>query len=162
MKKTFACWTVSAGLAAEQRCVWVSPPPSTEALRESLFGLGGDLPTLEASGQLLLLEQVEFYLQDGIFEPERIVALLSSLLEDSRQEGYSTMRVAADVSWLQKEPVDPTAWEILESRLTHEISPLPLVMVSSPPSPGSVVVIRPSVRGCPACRCTVSEPAARI
>jgi hypothetical protein len=120
---------ISTGLAAEQRCVWISPPPAADALRLMLADMGGDLATLEASSQLLILDQVEFYLRGGVFDPEHTVSLITSLLQDNRREGYATMRFANDVSWLSQEAVDPTAWEIFESRLTHEISSLPMVMV---------------------------------
>lgn len=120
---------VSAGIRAGQRCLWVAPPESAAALRQWLSDAGGDLPSLEASGQLLLIEAVEFYLQDGIFEPDRTLDLVHTVLEDSRSEGYSTIRVAADVSWLGEGRVDAARWEDYEARLTHAVSPLPLVVV---------------------------------
>ena len=120
---------IGTGIRAEQRCIWVSPAPAAEALRNALAQMGGDLPTLEASSQLLVLDQVDFYLRGGVFDPERTIDLIHSLLEDNEREGYLTMRLANDVSWLSKEAVDPTAWEIFESRLTHEVSPLPMVVV---------------------------------
>jgi len=120
---------IGAGLRAEQRCVWVSPPPSAEGLRNALAEMGGDAITIEASSQLLVLDQIDFYLRGGVFDPERTIDLIHSLLEDNAREGYPAMRFANDVSWLSKELVDPTAWEIFESRLTHQISALPMVMM---------------------------------
>ena len=120
---------IGTGLRATQRCVWVAPEESSNALREALADIGGDLPTLESSSQLLIISEVEFYLHDGIFEPSRIMDLLRALLEDNRREGYDTMRVASDVSWLRGDYPDPELWERFEARLTREIAKLPLVMV---------------------------------
>lgn len=120
---------VSAGIRAGQRCLWVAPEESAAALRKWLSDAGGDLPSLEASGQLLLISAVDFYLKDGMFEPDRTLELVHTVLEDSRRDGYSTMRVANDVSWIGDGEVDPARWEDYEARLTHAISPLPLVMV---------------------------------
>ena len=120
---------IGAGLRATQRCVWVAPEESSNALREALADIGGDLPTLESSSQLLIISEVEFYLHEGIFEPSRIMDLLRALLEDNRREGYDTMRVASDVSWLRGDYPDPELWERFEARLTREIAKLPLVMV---------------------------------
>ena len=119
----------SAAIRAEQRCVWIGSDNSAKALRQSLQDLGGDLPTLEASSQLLIISQVDFYLQGGVFEPDRTMELLLALLQDNQREGYSTMRVANDVSWLYEDRVDARAWEEFEGRITHEISSLPMVMV---------------------------------
>ena len=120
---------IGTGLRATQRCVWVAPEESANALREALADIGGDLPTLESSSQLLIISEVEFYLRDGIFEPSRIMDLLKALLDDNRREGYDTMRVASDVSWLRGDYPDLELWERFEARLTREIANLPLVMV---------------------------------
>ncbi|UCC68886.1 MAG: MEDS domain-containing protein [Armatimonadota bacterium] len=120
---------VATGLRAVQRCVWVAPQESSDALRDALADIGGDLATLESSGQLLIISEVEFYLHEGIFEPGRTMELLSTILEDNRREGYSTMRVASDVSWLGDRSPSPELWERFEARLTREVSNRPLVMV---------------------------------
>lgn len=120
---------IGTGIRAEQRCVWVSPEESAAELRRTLSEMGGDLPTLEASSQLLIISEIDFYLRNGIFEPERTLDLLATLLEDNQREGYSTMRLANDVSWVAGGRVDPESWEHFESRATQEISSLPLVMV---------------------------------
>jgi hypothetical protein len=120
---------IGTGLRASQRCVWVAPEGSANALRGALADMGGDLPTLESSSQLLIISEVEFYLHEGIFEPSRIMDLLKALLDDNQREGYDTMRIASDVSWLRDDCPDLRLWEEFEARLTHEIANLPLVMV---------------------------------
>lgn len=120
---------VGVGLRAEQRCVWISPEESAAELRRALSEMGGDLATLEASSQLLIVSEIDFYLRNGIFEPERTLDLLATLLQDNQREGYSTMRVANDVSWVAGGRVDPESWEHFENRITQEVSGLPLVMV---------------------------------
>jgi hypothetical protein len=67
--------------------------------------------------------------RDGVFDPDRTLDLIHTVLEDGRRAGYPTMRVGNDVSWLGNGRVSPEAWESFESRLTHAISPLPMVMV---------------------------------
>lgn len=120
---------VSAGIRAEQRCVWVGPERSAAALRKALEGMGGDLRTLEASSQLLVISEIDFYLKGGVFEQDRTIDLLRALLQDNQREGYSSMRIANDVSWLREDRIDTLAWEGFEAKLTHEISSLPMVMV---------------------------------
>jgi hypothetical protein len=120
---------IATGIAAEQRCVWVSPEESAEGLRRALVGMGGDPATLEASSQLLILSELDFYLQGGVFEPDRTLDLLAALAKDNEREGYRTMRVATDVSWLTAGRVDMRLWEDFERRLTRDVAGLALVMV---------------------------------
>jgi len=120
---------IATGISAGQRCVWVGPRESGDALRSHLARIGGDLPTLEASSQLLIISKVDFYLHEGVFDPERCLELLGTLLEDSRRGGYSTMRIVCDASWLQRDRIVPELWESFQSRLTQGIARLPVVMV---------------------------------
>jgi hypothetical protein len=120
---------VATGIRAEQRCAWVSPEDSAASLRETLGNMGGDLATLEASGQLLIISEVGFYLKGGVFEPDRTLDLLRTLLDDNRREGYSAMRFANDISWLSEGRVDLESWESFENAITQEISSLPLTVV---------------------------------
>jgi hypothetical protein len=120
---------MAQGLRAAQRCVWVAPTSSAQRFRESLVEIGADLPTLEASGQLLVISDVDFYLQDGLFEPDRVMDLLRTLLADGRRFGYPTMRIATDVSWLRGNRLDPDLWEEFEGRQTQELAGLPAVLV---------------------------------
>jgi hypothetical protein len=120
---------VSTGIAAMQRCVWVSPEASAAALRSSIAEAGGDVASLEASGQLLIISEVDFYLQDGLFEPDRTLALVHTILEENEREGWPAMRMASDVSWLGRGRVDPDQWLAFESQLTEAVATLPMVMV---------------------------------
>ncbi len=120
---------VATGIRAEQRCVWVSPEDSAASLREALGDMGGDLPTLEASGQLVIISQIEFYLEGGVFDPDRTLRLLRTLLDDNRREGYSAMRFANDVSWLSEGRIDLESWESFENTMTQEIPSFPVTVV---------------------------------
>ena len=121
---------IGHGLRASQRCVWVAPERSALQFRESLGAIGGDLRTLEASSQLVVVSEIEFYLESGLFEPERTIDLLRTLLADGQEHGYPTMRLATDVSWLRHgERIDPDLWEQFEYRQTEEMAGLPAVLV---------------------------------
>ena len=120
---------ITHGLRAEQLCVWISSPPAADAFRRALSQAGGDLPTLEASGQLAIISDIDFYLRDGLFLPERTLELGLTLLEDGRRHGYSGMRVAADLSWLGGGPPNVDLWEKYEHEVTERIAEAPIVAV---------------------------------
>jgi hypothetical protein len=94
-----------------------------------LAGIGGDLPTLEASGQLIIISDIEFYLKDGLFEPGRSIDLMRSLLEDGRHHGYTTMRLTSDIPWTHERPLDPALWEKYEIELNQEQVGMPVASI---------------------------------
>lgn len=97
---------LAQGILAGQRCAWISPASAARAFRDAFAEAGGDIPSLETSGQLVILPDVDFYLRGGSFEPGRTLELAMLLLEDGQRQGYPAMRVAADVSWLAEGPAD--------------------------------------------------------
>ncbi len=117
------------GLRASQRCVWVAPEHSAAQFRERLGAVGGDLRTLEASSQLVIISEVEYYLNSNLFEPGRTMDLLRTLMADGQENGYPTMRLATDVSWLRDGRIDLDTWEEFEYRQTEEMAELPAVLV---------------------------------
>jgi len=134
---------IAHGLRAGQRCVWVSPPTAASRFRQALAAAGGDLLTLEAAGQLIVISDIEFYLHDGLFEPTKTLALGGALLADGQRQGYAAMRIAADISWLHDRPMDADLWERYEQRVTHVIADAPLVAVCQYDRrrfPGSLIV----------------------
>ncbi len=120
---------IAEGLRAGDLCVWISPPSSSQAFRQALVQAGADLPTLEASGQLIILPEIDFYLLDGIFEPERTIELGLILLQNGKKNGYATMRITSDLSWLKGGAVDGERWESYERQVTQHIGQAPLVAV---------------------------------
>lgn len=119
---------MTSGLRAAQRCVWIGPQASCRSFRTALAGAGGDLPTLEASGQLVVVDAVDYYLEHGIFEPARTMRLLQTLVVDGQKQGYATMRLTGDASWLPGR-VDQDVWEEYELHVNDALVDLPVVVV---------------------------------
>lgn len=120
---------VTQGLRAAQRCVWIAAPAGVSRFRQALAQAGGDLPTLEASGQLIIVSDAEFYLQNGLFDPGRTLQLGLALLEDGQRGGWTAMRVAGEASFLCDRPVDTALWETYEEQVTQHLAGAPLVAV---------------------------------
>jgi hypothetical protein len=120
---------VTHGLRAEQRCLWISPPAGSSRFRQALACAGADLPTLEASGQLIIISDVDFYLQDGLFEPRRTLELGLALLEEGQRAGWSAMRVAGEASFPRDRPIDIGLWETYEEQVTRHAAGAPVVAV---------------------------------
>ena len=117
------------GLRAEQRCVWISAPAGAARFRRALLACGADLPTLEASGQLIIISDVEFYLSDGLFDPDRTLELGMALLEDGQRCGWTAMRVAGEASFLRGEQIDVALWERYEEQVSRGVAGAAVVAV---------------------------------
>ncbi|MBN1459701.1 MAG: MEDS domain-containing protein [Armatimonadetes bacterium] len=120
---------MAQGIAAEQRCIWVSQPSSADLFRRRLADAGADVATLEASDQLLILPATDYYLTDGIFDADRTLELALTVYEDSIRAGYAGIRATGDVSWLSERPVELEAWERYESEFGSTMAGKPGVVV---------------------------------
>jgi len=112
---------IATGLRASQRCVWIAPPESAQGIRAALGEVGGDLRTLEGSGQLVVMADVDFYLREGVFEPERTIDLMLALFAEGRAQGYQATRATTDVSWLGTRALRPEVWGEYEMRVSEEM-----------------------------------------
>jgi PAS domain S-box-containing protein len=52
-----------------------------------------------ASGQLSILTVDDAYMREGIFDPDRMIALLRTETERALAEGYSALRVTGEMTW---------------------------------------------------------------
>jgi hypothetical protein len=120
---------MAQGLAAEQRCIWVSQSTSADLFRRRLAEAGADVATLEASDQLVIVPCTDYYLKDGIFDVERTLELAVRLFEDSVRAGYASVRATGDVSWLLEHPAELATWERYESEIGARLSGKPAVVV---------------------------------
>lgn len=120
---------MAQGLRAAQRCVWIGAPAGADRFRQALAGIGADLPTLEASGQLIIIPDIDFYLRDGFFDPDRTLKLGLALFEDGRRDGWEAMRITGEASFLRDRAVDVERWESYEEQVTRRIAGAPLVAV---------------------------------
>ena len=120
---------MAQGLRAEQRCIWASQPASSDLFRRKLTEIGADIPTLEASGQLLILPGMDHYLSNGLFEPKKVIDLTMTLYDDSVKAGYLGIRATGDASWLSERPVDIDVWDEYEREFGIRMQGKPVVVV---------------------------------
>jgi hypothetical protein len=56
-----------------------------------------------ASNRLRVVASEETYLQDGVFEVERMYKMIESTLVDAKEHGYTRVRTCGDMSWALRE-----------------------------------------------------------
>lgn len=87
---------VKDALVRNERVICVGEPAYAERA-SSAFGKTGARAI--ANGQLLLENSAETYMREGRFDAERMLRHYSASINDAVADGYSGLRVAADMSW---------------------------------------------------------------
>src|SRR5690606_17227844 len=72
---------------------------TAETIMGYLKDAGLDVDSYLRTGQFSILTVSDSYMKDGVFDPDRMIALLSTETENALQEGYSALRVTGEMSW---------------------------------------------------------------
>jgi len=100
--ETLVCYC-KAGLQSQEFCLWVVAPPVTredalEALRQAVPSFDRYLP----DGGIEIVPARDWYLQDGTFDLDRVIAGWNETLRRASARGYVGVRVTGDTAWLER------------------------------------------------------------
>lgn len=101
------------GLANNELCIFVTPETPRQAI-ESFARVGLDVGEAVAQGSLRIFEMNETYLPDGHFVSDYMLNNVSNFMEDAKAQGYSGLRTAGEMSWLDAHP------EAMKEAVTYE------------------------------------------
>lgn len=87
------------GLRKHERCVYVAHQNTTDDILGHLKKAGVDTDAAVASGALSVLTKDETYLRHGVFEPKKMIADLDRDVRSALQNGFSGLRITAEMSW---------------------------------------------------------------
>ena len=95
------------GLENNEFCLWVTSQPleiedAKEALREVVPGLNVFLE----KGQLEIISYNDWFLTEGVFDPEKVSNGCAEKLNYASHNGYEGVRLSGNNSWLDKENWD--------------------------------------------------------
>jgi signal transduction histidine kinase len=92
-----------AGLENHEFCLWVtSEPLRAPEAKEALATSVSDLEEYIKSGQMEILSHNEWYLKQGTFEQQRTIKRWTDKLDKCLTDGYTGMRTAGNMTWLDK------------------------------------------------------------
>jgi signal transduction histidine kinase len=89
------------GLERNEFCMWVVSDPLPK--ERALAALRQEVPDIDsrvAAGRMELLSHEEWYLKDGGFEPQAVIAAWQQRLSNALANGQSGMRANGNESWL--------------------------------------------------------------
>ena len=90
---------IKEGLDRGEKAFHVVDPNLRDEHLRHLESAGIETGAVEQSGQLELRNWHEAYLRDGHFDQNRMLALLQSVLDDARQQGFPLTRLVAHMEW---------------------------------------------------------------
>ena len=93
---------MSEGLRRGEKCFYIIDAHTADHVRDLLSAQVGDLDAREARGQFVMLTDDESYVIDGVFDPDRMIALLLAETEKAVSEGYPCLRVTGEMTWALK------------------------------------------------------------
>ena len=88
---------LSAGLRSRERTFCFHSDIDTDALTLFLENEGVDVRRAVERGDLILMSAAQIYFRKGLFEPERMLALLGTFCADARRNGYAAVRVVGEM-----------------------------------------------------------------
>jgi hypothetical protein len=96
-----------AGMENNEFCFWVtSQPLEVEDAKEALRKALPDLDKYVERGQIEIISYISWYVNEGIYDPERVMNGLFEKLNHALERGYEGLRLAGNTSWLKKEEWD--------------------------------------------------------
>lgn len=90
---------VRLGIERNEKMLYLVNLQTAVQLKATLSSAGIDVEKLVEKGQLVILTAKEAYLQSGVFEPEKMIAVLSQETTNALAAGYSALRVTGEMTW---------------------------------------------------------------
>jgi diguanylate cyclase (GGDEF)-like protein/putative nucleotidyltransferase with HDIG domain len=90
---------VRQGLERGDKVLYVVDAHTAEAVLDYLRDDGLDVEPFLACGQLAILSHDEAYMQEGLFDPEGMIALLRAETDRALAQGYPALRVTGEMTW---------------------------------------------------------------
>lgn len=121
-----------AGLEDKEFCVWVIADPLNEnEVRGALGRVVPDLDQLLSNKNIEILNGLDWYLNEGVFNLERVTSAWDEKLKGALARGYDGMRVSEDTFWLRdKDWKDFCAYE---KQLNDSITDRPMTVLCTNP-----------------------------
>jgi PAS domain S-box-containing protein len=123
-----------AGLESNEFCLWVVSDADLITVEEAKGALAQAVPDLErhiTDENIEILDGLEWYLEENVFNLERVTRAWDAKLKRALARGYDGMRVSGDTFWLaEKDWKDFSAYE---KQLNESITDQPMTVLCTYP-----------------------------
>ena len=90
---------VAQGIAKGERVIYVTDETSIDTICDAVQARGVDVRGALSGGALEFVTSRDAYLRDGYFTPEGMIAHLSEHEQRAKADGFSALRVTAEMTW---------------------------------------------------------------
>jgi PAS domain S-box-containing protein len=87
------------GLEQHEKVFYIVDARTAEMVLGYLRDDGVDVDSYIQRGQLAMLTRHETYIQDGVFDPTKMIAMLRTETARALDEGYTALRVTGEMTW---------------------------------------------------------------
>lgn len=87
------------GLERHEKMFYIVDARTAKTILGYLQDDGLDPQPYLASGQLAILTRHDAYMREGVFDPDRMIALLRAETEQALAKGYAALRVTGEMTW---------------------------------------------------------------
>src|SRR5512133_1288955 len=92
-----------AGLENNEFCMWItSEPLGAEDAKEALKKAVPDIGAYLEKGQIEIIPYTHWYVNEGIFNPEKVLEGWIEKLSNALENGYDGLRLSGNTFWLEK------------------------------------------------------------
>lgn len=84
---------IQAALAQKAKCVYIAGDMDKTQVE-------GIRSRLDDRGALTIIDHTEIYSQNGVFSPDRLIAAFQAAAEEALKEGYKSLAITGELSWL--------------------------------------------------------------
>jgi PAS domain S-box-containing protein len=94
----------NTGLKGNEFCMWVTAEPlSSREAKRAMAKTMPDFAQYLAKGQIEIIPHDKWYLQDGVFDLQRVLNGWIDKLNQALAKGYSGLRLTGNTFWLERE-----------------------------------------------------------
>lgn len=87
------------GLENNEKVLYIVNENTAETVLNYLKDDGVDADQFLHNGQLSILNVTDSYMKDGVFDPDKMIKMLSDETGKALKEGYNALRVTGEMSW---------------------------------------------------------------
>jgi PAS domain S-box-containing protein len=123
-----------AGLESKEFCLWVISDSDSVTVEEAKGALAEAVPDLErhlSDGDIEVLVGLGWYLEDNVFNLERVTRAWDAKLKRALARGYDGMRVSGDTLWLTEKHWKD--FNVYEKQLNDSIIDRPMTVLCTYP-----------------------------
>ncbi len=95
------------GLEGNEFCMWITAEPLRPSeVKKAMLKAMPDFARYVAKGQIEIMPHDKWYLQDGVFDSERVLSGWIDKLDKALANGYSGLRLTGNTFWLERKDWD--------------------------------------------------------